>query len=307
MNAYTPYLEFERDDWAALNGRSSFSLTEEEFERLKGFNDPVRFEEVEQVYVPLAGFLEMHANAFRRLHGEASSFFRRQAPKVPYIVGIAGSVAAGKSTTARLLRALLSRRDPNRTVDLVTTDGFLYPNRVLQQRGLMNKKGFPISYDRKRLIRFLTDVKAGKPEASAPVYSHLTYDIVPDEQVVVRNPDILIVEGINILQVYPEAPVSVSDFFDFSIYVDAEEQLLQQWYVDRFLMLRRTAFRNPSSYFHRYADLTEEEAVRTACRIWRDINAVNLRENILPTKGRAHMVLEKGPDHAVRRILIRKL
>jgi type I pantothenate kinase len=230
-----------------------------------------------------------------------------QAQKIPFIIGIAGSVAVGKSTTARLLQMLLSRWENHPKVDLITTDGFLFPNQILENRDLMNRKGFPESYDIKKLITFMRDVKAGKSNVGAPIYSHLEYDILPTEKQVIRNPDILIVEGINVLQVNKESRVFVSDFFDFSLYVDAPEYDIERWYIERFRMLRDTAFKNPKSYFHRFASLTETEAINTATHIWKEINARNLHDNILPTRGRAQLILKKGSNHAVQRILLRKL
>ena len=295
-----------REQWKrAANG--TLPITEEEFERLRGLNDPIPFKEVEEVYLPLTQLIHLYVSSAQRLTKEASAHLQLPGGNVPFIIGIAGSVAVGKSTVSRLLKVLLSRSRNHPRVDLVTTDGFLYPNRVLEERGILNRKGFPESYHIRKLLRFLSDVKSGKPEVTAPVYSHLYYDILPDEYQTVRSPDILIVEGINVLQVNKEAPLFVSDFFDLSIYVDADEHDIERWYIERFLMLRDTAFRNPNSYFHRYADLSEHEAIDTARKIWREINAVNLHANILPTRSRARIVLEKGPDHAVKHAYIRKL
>jgi len=306
MHAHSLYMEFGREEWSALRDNAPLPLTRDEFERLKGLNDQIPFEEAEQIYHPITRLINLHVEASQLLHKSTSAFTGNGEAKTPYIIGIAGSVAVGKSTAARLLQVLLSRWTNHRRVDLVTTDGFLHPNRVLEERGLMKRKGFPESYDIRRLLKFLTEVKAGKPEVEAPVYSHLVYDIVPGEVQVVRNPDILIVEGINVLQVNKDAQVFVSDFFDFSIYLDADENDIKRWYIERFKMLRDSAFRDPRSYFHRYASLTEEESVQTATQIWNEINAVNLHENILPTKGRARLLLCKGPNHEIRKVLLRK-
>lgn len=308
IKSTTLYDEITRAQWAASkHDESSPPITQEEFMRLKGLNDPIPFKEVEEVYHPLSHLIHFFVTASQQLQSTAASFVQLPENKVPFIIGIAGSVAVGKSTTARLLQVLLSRSQSHPRVDLVTTDGFLYPNHILEQRGLMKRKGFPESYSIRRLLQFLSEVKSGKAEVAAPLYSHLSYDVLPDEQQWVRSPDILIVEGINVLQVHKQAPLFVSDFFDLSLYVDADEKDIERWYVERFLMLRDTAFRNPQSYFHRFAELTEQEAVQTARDIWREINAVNLHENILPTRGRAGMILEKGPNHGIERVLIRKL
>jgi type I pantothenate kinase len=308
MNSYSPYFKFDREEWSTLRDNTPLPLTEKDLQQLKGLNEQVSIQEVEQIYLPLTRLINFYVGASQQLHQATTSFLdRNQTPKIPYIIGIAGSVAVGKSTTARLLQTLLSRWANHRKVDLITTDGFLYPNEVLEEKGLMKKKGFPESYDIKALIKFIADVKSGKPEVTAPIYSHLTYNIVPGENAVVSNPDILIVEGINVLQVSKDAQLFVSDFFDLSLYVDADEDDIERWYIERFRMLRDTAFQNPQSYFHRYADLTEEQAVQTAAQIWGEINARNLHENILPTRGRARLILKKGPDHGVQEILLRKV
>jgi type I pantothenate kinase len=279
---------------------------------LSGLNEQVHLDEVIQVYLPLSRLLNLYVSATQDLYKVTDTFLGKPTSKVPYIVGIAGSVAGGKSTTARILRALLARWPDHPEVDLVTTDGFLYPNRVLEDRGLMSRKGFPESYDVGCLLRFVNDVKSGRPEVAAPVYSHLVYDVLPDETKLVRQPDVMILEGLNVLQTanggqmdVPET--SISDFFDFSIYVDAEEEDVEAWYVARFLTLRDTAFRDPNSYFRRFADLSEEEAVATARQIWTDINGKNLRENIRPTRDRARLVVHKARDHAVTEVRLRKI
>lgn len=310
---FTPYLSFSREEWKSLRAVTPMTLSESDLVSIRGITDKLSLEEVADIYLPLSRLLSLYVSAVRDLHGATSTFLGSQTRKVPFIIGIAGSVAVGKSTTARILQALLSRWPNQPKVDLVTTDGFLYPNKVLQERGLMRRKGFPESYDIRRLVKFMRDVKSGVPEAAAPVYSHLTYDIVPDELQVVRQPDIMILEGLNVLQVpdsvagKPVPQVFISDFFDFSIYVDANPSDLTQWYIQRFLKLCETAFQNPQSYFHRYSTLTEEEARQTATSIWKDINEANLIANILPTRGRANLILEKGTEHIVKSIRLRKL
>lgn len=279
---------------------------------LRGINDQVSLGEVEDIYVPLSRLLNLHVAAVQHLYAARREFMGAPAPeKVPYIIGIAGSVAVGKSTFSRVLRACLARWPDHSRVDLITTDGFLYPNRILEQRGIMNRKGFPESYDQRRLLRFLADVKAGSENASAPVYSHLHYDIVPGAGQTVAQPDIMILEGLNVLQSPAgqrgASRVFVSDFFDFSIYIDAEESVIERWYVERFMRLRETIFRDPSSYFHKYAALSESEAAETARSIWRDINLANLHENIGPTRERAHLILEKGENHHVRGVKLRRI
>jgi len=314
----SPFINFTRDEWSGLRRSTPLTLTEGDLDYLRGLNDSISLREVEEIYLPLSRLLNLYVAATQNLHTATRTFLGDQADKVPFIIGIAGSVAVGKSTTSRLLQALLERWPNHPKVDLVTTDGFLFPNSTLEARGLLKRKGFPESYDRKRLVRFISAVKSGEPEASLPLYSHLTYDILPDQLQYVRQPDIMIVEGLNVLQVRDFTAVSlpvsglnysafVSDFFDFSIYVDADEQHIRDWYVDRFLTLRRTAFRDPLSYFNRYANLPDEEARRTALAIWEEINGANLRENILPTRGRARLILEKGLNHSVSRVHLRKL
>jgi type I pantothenate kinase len=302
------FVDFSRDEWGRLRAATPLTLDEGELERLRGLNERLSLDEVAMVYLPLSRLLNLHVAASQHLHRVADTFLGQVAAKVPYVIGVAGSVAVGKSTTSRVLQVLLSRWPDHPKVDLVTTDGFLYPNAVLAARGLMGRKGFPESYDLRRLLGFLADVKSGVPEVQAPVYSHLTYDIVPDEVLVVRRPDIVIVEGLNVLQRGDADPLMVvSDFFDFSIYVDADEDLIQQWFLQRFLTLRETAFRDPSSYFHRFTTLSDDESVAVATDIWTTINGVNLKENIVGTRERAHLILEKGEGHRVQRVRLRKL
>jgi type I pantothenate kinase len=305
------FTRFSRDEWKELRNNTPLTLDEKELASLQGLNESLSLDEVTDVYLPLSRLLNLRVAATQRLHGATDAFLGRERAKAPFLVGVAGSVAVGKSTTARILRALLSRWPHHPEVGLVTTDGFLLPNRELEARGIMHRKGFPQSYDLRGLIRFMADVKSGQPEVHAPVYSHLTYDRVPDEYHAVRRPDILIVEGLNVLQTgkargRSQPPIFISDFFDFSIYVDAEEDLIEAWFQGRFLKLRDTVFQDESSYFHRYADLSEEEARDVARDIWREINGVNLRENIAPTRERAHLILKKGEDHRVTGVELRK-
>lgn len=310
---FSPYVSFSREDWAKLRAATPLPLTEVEVEELRGINERISLDEVREVYLPLSRLLNLYVGATQNLYKATNTFIGNLAQKVPYIIGIAGSVAVGKSTTARIIQALLARWPNHPKVDLITTDGFLYPNKVLLERDIMNRKGFPESYDVRRLIQFVADVKSGRPEVKAPVYSHLFYDILPDEYKVIRQPDIMIVEGLNVLQTdfvgrSQRSPhVFLSDFFDFSIYVDADEREIQRWYIERFQALRNTAFQNSDSYFHRYASLTDDEAVRTAQEIWQEINGVNLKENILPTRHRAHLILEKGENHSIQSVRLRKL
>jgi len=308
----TPYVELDRQAWTRLSGSTPLPLTDADVERLRGLGDPIDLAEVDAVYRPLSRLLNLYVEATKNLHEASSTFLRENSGGTPYVIGVAGSVAVGKSTTARLLRELLARWPETPHVELLTTDGFLLPNAELARRGLMERKGFPESYDRRALVRFLSKVKAGYAEVRAPVYDHLTYDIVPGEEVVVRRPDVLIVEGLNVLQPARAKPVgtsdlAVSDFFDFSIYVDARTSVVRQWYVDRFLSLRATAFARPESYFRQYASLTDDEATRRAEEIWDAINAPNLVQNILPTRSRATLVLTKGANHSVQRMRLRKL
>ncbi|HEY3535344.1 MAG TPA: type I pantothenate kinase [Pedococcus sp.] len=308
----TPYVELDRAAWARLRQNQPLSLDDAELTRIRGLGDRIDLAEVEEVYLPLSRLLSFYVDATAGLHRITSDFLGERPAKTPFVIGVGGSVAVGKSTTARLLEELLSRWPGTPRVELVTTDGFLYPNAVLERRDLLQRKGFPESYNRRALLRFVAEVKSGKAEVVAPVYSHLTYDIVPGQQVVVRQPDVLIVEGLNVLQapwVHADGRtgLAVSDFFDFSVYVDAHLDDIRAWYVDRFLRLRETAFADPDSYFHRYAALSDEQARATALRIWTEINEVNLRENVLPTRSRATLVLAKDHDHTVRRIRLRKL
>ncbi|UJQ93479.1 type I pantothenate kinase [Mariluticola halotolerans] len=307
-----PYHQFTKSEWAALRDGEPMTLTESDLERLRSLNDPISLTEAEQVYLPLTRLLSFYVEATQGIHSAATKFLGTNGDKVPFIIGVAGSVAVGKSTTARILHALLQRWPASPKVDLVTTDGFLHPNSVLEARNQMERKGFPESYDRARFVRFLADIKSGRPNVAAPVYSHLVYDVVPGEEVIVDRPDILIVEGLNILQP-GELPKSgtpivfASDFIDFSVYIDAEEKHLRQWFIARFQRLRETAFRDPSSFFHRFSKLSEEEAVSLATTIWTGINLPNLSENILPTRGRADLILTKGVEHTIDHVALRKL
>jgi type I pantothenate kinase len=308
----SPYRTFSRDDWAALRADTPMTLKPGEIAQLRSLNDRLDIAEVEEIYLPLSRLLSMYVAATQRLFVAQQRFLGTEDSKMPYIIGVGGSVAVGKSTTARVLQALLTRWPNVPKVDLVTTDGFLYPNAILEREGLMERKGFPESYDLPGLLRFLSDVKAGIRPARAPIYSHLVYDVVPNKWIEIDQPDILIIEGLNVLQAgrLPKDGAAipfVSDFFDFSIYLEAHEDVLRQWYVDRFLTLRLTAFRDPMSYFHRYSRLSDAEAVETATSIWTRINLVNLKENILPTRQRADLILDKGANHMVERVALRRL
>ena len=309
---YNPYRLFTREQWAELRNDTPMTLEPGEFNKLRSMHDRLDIKEVEEIYLPLSRLLSIYVDATTRLFQAQRQFLGIRDRKVPYIIGVAGSVAVGKSTTARVLQAMLARWSPRPKVDMVTTDGFLYPNAVLERQGLMQKKGFPESYDLPLLLSFLSDIKSGRAKVRAPVYSHLTYDIVPNQWIEVDEPDILIVEGVNVLQTGPlprdgKAVPVVSDFFDFSVYIDAEEAVLRQWYVKRFLALRDTAFTDPKSYFHRYALLSDDEAIATAVAIWERTNLANLEDNILPTRPRATAILKKGADHVVETVALRRL
>jgi type I pantothenate kinase len=310
--AVSRFVEFSRAEWARLRAATPLPLTEPQLKALVSLNERMSLDEVADIYLPLSRLLNLYVAATQNLRTATATFLGSERSRVPFVIGVAGSVAVGKSTASRLLQALLSRWPSHPQVDLITTDGFLLPLTTLEARGLIHRKGFPESYDVRRLVHFMAELKSGVPEVQAPVYSHLHYDIVPGEYQVVRRPDIVIVEGLNVLQTGTgragrPMPLFVSDFFDFSIYVDATENDIEQWYVERFQALRDTVFRNTSSYFHRYSALTAAESVETARRLWTSINLTNLRENILPTRERAHLILEKGRDHAVRRVRLRKL
>jgi type I pantothenate kinase len=309
---YNPYRVFTRQQWAELRNDTPMTLEPGEFSKLRSMHDRLDLQEVEEIYLPLSRLLSIYVDATQRLFYAQRQFLGIHDRKMPYIIGVAGSVAVGKSTSARVLQALLARWSPRPQVDLVTTDGFLFPNALLERQGLMQKKGFPESYDLPTLLSFLSDIKAGRPKVRAPVYSHLTYDILPNEWTEIDRPDILIVEGVNVLQTgrLPrdgKAVPVVSDFFDFSVYLDADEAVLREWYVRRFLALRDTAFHDPRSYFHRYAPLSDEEATATALAIWERTNLANLEENILPTRPRATLILKKGADHVVETVALRRL
>ena len=311
-DGFSPYRTFTRSEWAALREDTPMTLRSEEVTRLRSMHDRLDMSEVEEIYLPLSRLLSMYVAATQRLFRAQQRFLGTEDAKMPYIIGIGGSVAVGKSTTARVLQALLARWPNVPKVDLVTTDGFLYPNAILEREQLMDRKGFPESYDLPALLRFLTDVKAGRRPTRAPIYSHLVYDVMPNHWVEIDRPDILIVEGLNVLQAgrLPkdgEAIPFVSDFFDFSIYLDADEDVLKTWYVSRFLTLRGTAFSDPKSYFHRYSKLTDAEATATATDIWTRINLVNLHDNILPTRRRADLILKKSESHGVGEVSLRKL
>jgi type I pantothenate kinase len=304
----SPFVELSRADWADLAESTSLPLKETEIVQLRGLGDLLSMREVSEVYLPLSRLLNLYVAGTKQLHRVTNEFLGERAKSTPFVIGVAGSVAVGKSTIARLLRELLSRWDDTPRVELVTTDGFLLPNAELERRGLMERKGFPESYDRRALLRFVTAVKSGVPEVRAPFYSHLSYDIVPGAQIVVHQPDVLIVEGLNVLQPAGEGNrLAVSDLFDFSIYVDARTRDIAGWYQERFLKLQRGAFANPKSYFHRYASLTEDQARARASEIWNSINEPNLVQNVRPTRSRAKLVLRKDADHAVSSVLLRKL
>ena len=300
------YETFTRAEWAKLRASTPLSLTEADLESLRGINERISLDEVADVFLPLSRLLNLYVSASQALQKVTTTFIGALAPKVPYVIGMAGSVAVGKSTAARILQALLSRWPDHPQVDLVTTDGFLYPNVVLEARDLMNRKGFPESYDVRRLVSFLREVKSGEPVAEAPLYSHVVYDVVSETQLISR-PDIVILEGINVLQIGPGTTEYVSDFFYFSIYLDADDSDIEQWYVERFLTLCETVFQRPDSFFHRFAHLSHEQAVTTARAIWCEINGKNLHENILPTRERASLIVRKGANHNVTEVKLRKL
>ncbi len=305
--ALSPFVELPRSEWAELAKHTQTPLTEAEIEKIRGLGDFLDLAEVSEIYLPLSQLLNLYVSETQQLHQITGKFLEKTNKRTPFIIGVAGSVAVGKSTVSRLLKELLSRWPSTPKVALVTTDGFLYPNAVLAERGLMARKGFPESYNRLALLKFVADIKSGKEQVTAPLYSHLSYDIVPGE-VIVDSPDVVIVEGLNVLQ--PPAlgqEVALSDYFDFKIYVDAETTEIEKWYLERFKELRKSAFRNPASYFHRYAELTEEETLTRAKEIWRDINLPNLLENIISTRSRATLVLKKGEEHRVEKVLLRKI
>jgi type I pantothenate kinase len=306
--ALSPFIEISRSEWAELAKSNDTPLTEAEVENIRGLGDFLDLAEVADIYLPLSQLLNLYVTNTQQLHQASGDFLNGTAKRTPFIIGVAGSVAVGKSTVSRLLKELLSRWPTTPRVSLVTTDGFLYPNSVLEEKGLMAKKGFPESYDRLALLKFVADIKSGKEEVRAPVYSHLTYDIVPGSELVVNSPDVVIVEGLNVLQ--PPAigqEVALSDYFDFQIYVDAPTDEIESWYLDRFKQLRESAFRNPESYFHKYAEMPMEDALDRAKEIWRTINLPNLLENIISTKSRATLVLQKGVKHRVEKVLLRKI
>lgn len=310
--APSPFLTFTKAEWSELRADERMTLTAADIERLRALNDPISFEEAEEIYLPLARLLSLYVEAVQGLHRASTKFLGTPNEHVPFIIGVAGSVAVGKSTTARILRALLRRWKSSPRVDLVTTDGFLYPNAVLEERGIMQRKGFPESYDRGRFLNFLSDVKSGASRLSVPTYSHLVYDVVPGGEITIDKPDILIVEGLNILQpgdvLKNGRPILfASDFLDFSIFIDAELDDLQTWYVARFMKLRETAFRDPDSFFHRFTLLSEQEALDLAVSIWQSINMPNLTENILPTRTRADLILKKGASHAIEDVMLRRI
>ncbi len=306
----SPYITFSAEEWGELRASTPLTLSEDDLDKLRGLNVALSLDEVARFFLPLSRLLNLHVGASQELYRATDTFLGELPAKTPFVIGVAGSVAVGKSTTSRVLQQILARWPNHPKVELVTTDGFLHPNRVLEERDLMDRKGFPESYDRRRLLEFLVDVKSGRPEVEAPVYSHLVYDVLPDAHTLIRQPDILIVEGLTVLQTGPadpSTPMFVSDFFDFSIYVDASTDDIRDWYVERFLTLRETAFRDPKSYFRRYGELSDAEASTTATDIWTRINERNLVENILPTRERADLIVVKAKNHEVREVRLRRL
>ena len=305
------FVHVSRDEWADLRAATPMTLRDPELDRLRGINERIDLDEVATVYLPLSRLLNLYVNATQDLHKVSATFLGSISPKVPYIIGVAGSVAVGKSTVARILQTLLAQWPDHPKVDLITTDGFLYPNAVLEERGMMGRKGFPESYDTRELLRVLREIKSGAASVEAPVYSHVVYDIIPDRRVVIEQPDIVILEGLNVLQTGPargeRATEFVSDYFDFSIYVDAAVADIEQWYVERFITLRESVFQDPDSFFRHYAGLTDDEAIDIAHGIWREINGRNLRENIAPTRERASLIVRKRKDHRVERVSLRRL
>ena len=306
---HSPFIELDRHSWAELRESTPLTLTERDLQAIRSINESVSLREVEEIYLPMSRLINLHVSALQSLRQVTDTFLKQPPPQSPFIIGLGGSVAVGKSLTARILKLVLSRWPEHPRVEIVTTDGFLLPNAVLKSRDIMHRKGFPESYNIAQLLRFMREIKFGYPQVSAPVYSHLIYDIVPEAEQVVEGPDILILEGLNVLQrkqEFAQTGAFVSDYFDFSVYVDAAEEDIEEWYVQRFLLLRQSAFQDSSSYFHHYSSLSEEEAIEEARRIWRAINLVNLRENILPTRDRATVIIQKGEEHNVEKVLLRR-